>query len=386
MGASGGENAKFGLTTAEILAAAKILADAGHGAVPSSSCISTSARRCPTSSRSRTPCARPRASTRSSRKMGIPIELPRRRRRPRRGLRRLALDLRQLDELLARGIRARHRLQHRATSATTEKVPHPNIVSESGRAIVAHHSRARRRGVRRDREDARRGEPSTQREASTRSSTSSSDIRENLAEAQPHSSRCHDALQSEGGGADDVRRSACSTSTTRRSIETLFWRDRASGSRSASQGSTRRRPRGAPRPRDALGDQYLCNFSVFQSLLDHWALGAALPDHADPPAQRDARRATRTLVDITCDSDGKVSKFIDLQDVTRHAAAPRASATGALLPRLLPDGRLPGHHGRPAQPLRPRERGARLPRCRRGERLLHRGDHRGQHASPTCSG
>jgi len=63
-----------------------------------------------------------------------------------------------------------------------------------------------------------------------------------------------------------------------------------------------------------LSDQYVCNFSVFQSLLDHWALGQLFPvmpiDHLDKIPDRNA-----TLVDITCDSDGKISKFIDLQDV-----------------------------------------------------------------------
>jgi arginine decarboxylase len=64
----------------------------------------------------------------------------------------------------------------------------------------------------------------------------------------------------------------------------------------------------------SLGDQYVCNFSVFQSLLDHWALGQLFPVM---PIHRLNEFPERqgTLVDITCDSDGKVSKFIDLQDV-----------------------------------------------------------------------
>ena len=65
---------------------------------------------------------------------------------------------------------------------------------------------------------------------------------------------------------------------------------------------------------DSLADQYLCNFSVFQSLLDHWAL-----DHLFPimPIGRLNERPTReaTLADITCDSDGQVNKFVDLSDV-----------------------------------------------------------------------
>jgi arginine decarboxylase len=65
---------------------------------------------------------------------------------------------------------------------------------------------------------------------------------------------------------------------------------------------------------DSLGDQYLCNFSVFQSLLDHWALGQLFPIM---PVSRLDERPTQecTLVDITCDSDGAINKFIDLRDV-----------------------------------------------------------------------
>ena len=65
---------------------------------------------------------------------------------------------------------------------------------------------------------------------------------------------------------------------------------------------------------DSLGDQFLCNFSVFQSLLDHWALGQLFPIM---PVSRLNEQPTRegTLVDITCDSDGQVKKFIDLRDV-----------------------------------------------------------------------
>ena len=63
-----------------------------------------------------------------------------------------------------------------------------------------------------------------------------------------------------------------------------------------------------------LADQYICNFSVFQSLVDHWALEQLFPimpiHRLTTPPDRHG-----TIVDITCDSAGKVSKFIDLQDV-----------------------------------------------------------------------
>lgn len=58
-----------------------------------------------------------------------------------------------------------------------------------------------------------------------------------------------------------------------------------------------------------LIDQCLCDFSVFQSLLDHWAIGQRFPIL---PIQRLNEEPTRraVLVDLTCDSDGKVSSYI----------------------------------------------------------------------------
>ncbi len=64
----------------------------------------------------------------------------------------------------------------------------------------------------------------------------------------------------------------------------------------------------------ALADQYLCNFSIFQSMPDHWAIQQLFP--VMPVHRLDEEPShTATLVDITCDSDGKVNKFIDLRDV-----------------------------------------------------------------------
>lgn len=63
-----------------------------------------------------------------------------------------------------------------------------------------------------------------------------------------------------------------------------------------------------------LADQYLCNFSLFQSMPDHWAIQHLFPI---VPLHRHDEEPVRasTLVDITCDSDGKVCKFIDLRDI-----------------------------------------------------------------------
>ena len=61
--------------------------------------------------------------------------------------------------------------------------------------------------------------------------------------------------------------------------------------------------------RQQLTDQYLCDFSVFQSILDYWAIGQVFPIM---PVHRLKEQPTRlaTLVDLTCDSDGKVDRFV----------------------------------------------------------------------------
>jgi len=60
---------------------------------------------------------------------------------------------------------------------------------------------------------------------------------------------------------------------------------------------------------EKLVDQYLCNFSVFQSMLDHWAIEQPFP--VMPLARLGERPTRRTvLVDLTCDSDGKISQYV----------------------------------------------------------------------------
>ena len=64
----------------------------------------------------------------------------------------------------------------------------------------------------------------------------------------------------------------------------------------------------------AISDTYFCNFSMFQSLPDSWAVDQLFPI---VPIHRLNEQPTRraVLADITCDSDGKIDAFIDLHDV-----------------------------------------------------------------------
>ncbi len=74
-----------------------------------------------------------------------------------------------------------------------------------------------------------------------------------------------------------------------------------------------------------LTDTYFCNFSIFQSLPDNWAIQQIFPI---TPIHRLGEAPTKSLVlaDITCDSDGTIDRFADLRDVKRflpgHAVKP----------------------------------------------------------------
>jgi len=65
-----------------------------------------------------------------------------------------------------------------------------------------------------------------------------------------------------------------------------------------------------------LADTYFCNFSLFQSLPDSWAVKQLFPIM---PIHRLSERPTRhaVLADITCDSDGKLDRFVDHRDVSK---------------------------------------------------------------------
>ena len=66
-----------------------------------------------------------------------------------------------------------------------------------------------------------------------------------------------------------------------------------------------------------LPDKYFCNFSLFQSLPDSWAIDQVFP--IVPISRLDEKPSrTATLQDITCDSDGKIDNFINMKNYTYH--------------------------------------------------------------------
>ncbi|AQZ35071.1 arginine decarboxylase [Pseudomonas sp. NFACC19-2] len=65
---------------------------------------------------------------------------------------------------------------------------------------------------------------------------------------------------------------------------------------------------------DKLADKYICNFSVFQSLPDTWAIGQILP--ILPLSRLDEEPLRRAVLqDLTCDSDGKIRQYVDEQSI-----------------------------------------------------------------------
>ncbi len=192
----------------------------------------------------------------------------------------------------------------------SESVPHPTLVSESGRAIVAQHSVLIVETFGAIEKASRQETPTTTSGGEIplladileiRSNLTPQNRLENLHDAQEIRERAQSMFDL---GLLDLRAKA--------GIETVYWQIAANIVELFRDAE--HIPEEVREIEIAIGDQYLCNFSVFQSLLDHWALGQLFPVM---PIHRLNERPDRnaTLVDITCDSDGKVAKFIDLQDV-----------------------------------------------------------------------
>jgi arginine decarboxylase len=200
-----------------------------------------------------------------------------------------------------------------------EAVPHPDVISESGRAIVAHHSML---------------------VVEVFGAIEKTKEKYDLAVAPDDHKWVHQLAEIKDRFADnptealhDVQQIKNDTQnafdlgiidlTTKAKIETFYWHiveeviDLFRKRVESGELSEEEVPEDITDLTPHIADQYVCNFSVFQSLLDHWALGQLFPIM---PIHRldEEPRIQGTLVDITCDSDGKVSKFIDLKDV-RHA-------------------------------------------------------------------
>jgi arginine decarboxylase len=188
-------------------------------------------------------------------------------------------------------------------------VPHPDIVTESGRALVAHHSVLIYNVLATNEILAGQVPDSVARDEHPvirqLSETYEGISRKNFQEGY------HDALQIKEEAITAFNLGFLDLKARAR-VEELFW---------ATCEKILKIVRDLPYVPDELeglekqlSDTYYCNFSLFQSLPDHWAVRQLFPTL---PIHRLNKCPTRraVLADLTCDSDGKIDEFIDLRDV-----------------------------------------------------------------------
>lgn len=199
-------------------------------------------------------------------------------------------------------------------------LPQPNIITESGRSLTAHHSllvfevlETTQLPAWRDNEEIDPDAHELTRELY--------EIWDRLDSPRLFES-WHDAIQ--------IREEALELFSlglidlkTRAQIEKLFWSVAREVGEIAM--SMKHMPEDLRKIAKMLPDKYFCNFSLFQSLPDSWAIDQLFPI---VPVSRLDEKPTRmcTIQDITCDSDGKVANFISAQGTSNalpvHALRP----------------------------------------------------------------
>ena len=195
-------------------------------------------------------------------------------------------------------------------AANKNDIAHPNIITESGRSLTAHHSVL----VIDVLETASLPEMPEEFEAKDSDHQLVKDLYEiwdnlnskNMLEDWHDAEQIRDeALELFSHGIVDLK--------TRAEIERMYWSVcREINSLSKSQ---KHAPEELKQLDKTLADKYFCNFSLFQSLPDAWAIDQLFPI---VPLQRLNERPTRsaTLQDITCDSDGKIANFVTNRNIS----------------------------------------------------------------------
>jgi arginine decarboxylase len=186
---------------------------------------------------------------------------------------------------------------------------HPHVITEAGRAMVSHNSVLifNVLGV-------------SQMVAETRPVQPPEDADENLKElwdlyeqitAKNLLEPFHDAVEIK---EESLARFNLGLMTLeeRATIERMYWSICHKLARTAKD--SKELPEDLEPIEKSLADIYYCNFSVFQSAPDSWAIDQLFPVM---PVHRLGEEPSRraVLADITCDSDGKIDKFIDRRDV-----------------------------------------------------------------------
>ena len=191
-------------------------------------------------------------------------------------------------------------------------IPHPNIITESGRALTAHHSvlifEVLETATLPEWDDEEEIAPDAHELVQELYSIWDSLNQNKMLEAWHDAQQIREeALDLFSHGIVDLK--------TRAQIERLYW----SITREINQiaGGLKHAPDEFRGLSKLLADKYFCNFSLFQSLPDSWAIDQIFPIM---PIQRLDEKPERsaTLQDITCDSDGKIANFISTRNVAHY--------------------------------------------------------------------
>ena len=189
-------------------------------------------------------------------------------------------------------------------AADKNDIPHPNVITESGRSLTAHHSVL----VIDVLETATLPEMPEEFEAKETDHQLVKDLYEIWDNLNSRS------MMEDWHDAEAIREEALDLFShglidlkTRAEIESMFWS--VCREINVLAKSQKHMPEELRKLDKLLADKYFCNFSLFQSLPDSWAIDQLFPI---VPIQRLNERPTRnaTLQDITCDSDGKIANFV----------------------------------------------------------------------------
>lgn len=191
-----------------------------------------------------------------------------------------------------------------------EQVPHPNLVTESGRVMTAYHA-VFVTSIRDEIETFADNQPQVEIDDDDgQVIVELKDLFEGIS-IKNYREYYHDALEHKDELFTQFNLGLISLED-RAKGEVLFWEICAKAlklSQSAKVAEDEFRDL-----KKILASKYLCNFSVFRSIPDSWAIGQLFP--IMPIHRLDEMPADfATLVDVTCDSDGKIDKFVDLKDV-----------------------------------------------------------------------
>jgi arginine decarboxylase len=336
---SGGFRSKFGLTVSEIIRGLEELKTTWACRTASSCCTSTSAARLRTSGSSKAPSTKRLVATPSWPSLGAGLQY---------------LDVggglgvdydgsqTNFESSMNYTLQeyANDVVYHIQTVCDEAGVPHPTIVSESGRAVVAYHSVLvfNVLGVSGfgDEKIPLAANPDWEQPLADLIETYNNVTARNALEAFHDAQQALDmALSLFNGGYLPLDQ--------RSMAENLFW---AICTRLQKIVQTMAEvPEELQNLDEQLSDTYFCNFSLFQSIPDSWAIKQLFP--VMPIHRLNEKPLNHAVLgDITCDSDGKLDRFVDRRDVKKTLPLHTLNADDYYLGVFLVGG-VPGDPGRP---------------------------------------